>query len=135
MTEQLDEQQVRAWLTDYAWLGTPEERAGEVACIMARDGWRYVDVVADQFAGSQEQSGPDAFDEGVQYALSALYECHEGPHLLVCPAWTKQTCAHPEEQVVAFTYGAPGYGGGTWCRACETMLESAGGVLTAADVV
>lgn len=76
---------VRDWLLNYAWFGTPEEQSANVDCILAQDGWRYVDDVADQFAGAQEEPGPAAFTEGVQFALSALYECHEGPHLPTCP--------------------------------------------------
>jgi hypothetical protein len=77
---------VRAWLLDYAWLETtPEAKAAVVDCIMAQDGWKFIDAVADQFAGAQWEPGPKAFSEGIQYALSALYECHGGPHQAACP--------------------------------------------------
>lgn len=76
---------VRAWLLDYAWAGTPDQQAREVDCILAQDDWKNVDIRADQFAGAQAEPGPAAFDEGVGFALSSLYECHDGPHLPTCP--------------------------------------------------
>jgi hypothetical protein len=77
----------RQWLLNYAWLGTEAEKAATVECIMSQDGWQFIDVVADQFAGAQEQPGPATFSEGVEYALSALYECHGGPHRASCPEY------------------------------------------------
>jgi len=79
------EEGIRAFLLEYAWLGTPEEQEREVECIMHQDGWRFVDAWADQFAGAQQEPGPQAFQEGLGFAISALYECHEGPHLSTCP--------------------------------------------------
>lgn len=76
---------VRAFLLDYAWSGTPEEQAREVDCIMAQEGHKYVDEVAEQYAGAQWEPGSQAFDDGVDFALSALYECHDEPHLPTCP--------------------------------------------------
>jgi hypothetical protein len=89
MTEQqVTEQQARDWLREYAWLGTEDEKDREVECIMSQGGWRHVGAMADKFAGAQEEPGPVAFTEGVLFALSALYECHDGPHLPTCPART-----------------------------------------------
>jgi hypothetical protein len=76
---------IRAWLLDYAWLGTAEERAREVDCIMAQGGWRYLDAQAERLAGQAWEPGPEAVDEATGFALSALYECHDGPHLPTCP--------------------------------------------------
>lgn len=76
---------VRSFLLGYAWLGAQEERVREVDCIMSQDGWRHVDLVADRFAGAQEETGPAAFAAGEEFALTALYECHDGPHLVTCP--------------------------------------------------
>jgi hypothetical protein len=76
---------VRAWLLEYAWAGTPDEQKRTVDCIMAQDGWQYIDVRADQFAGAQFEPGPAAYDDGEQFALSELYECHDGPHTPECP--------------------------------------------------
>jgi hypothetical protein len=84
----VEAQAIRAWLIRYAWLGTDEQRSRTVDCIMSQDDWRYIDAVADRYAGAQDEPGPDAFDEGVQFALSALYECHDGPHLATCPSAT-----------------------------------------------
>lgn len=78
-------EQVRNWLLDYAWAGTKEEQIRTVECIMHHEGWKYIDAVADKFAGAQEEPGPKAFSQGTEFALSALYECHDGPHLETCP--------------------------------------------------
>lgn len=76
----------RKWLLDYAWLGTPAEQAREVECVLAQGGWKYTEDVADQYAGAQETGGgPEEFTEGMGFALSALYECHDEPHLPTCP--------------------------------------------------
>lgn len=76
---------IKQWLLGYAWYGTPAERAAMVDCIMAQDDWRHISTVADQFAGAQFESAPAAVAEDEQFALSALYECHSGPHLPGCP--------------------------------------------------
>ena len=78
---------VREWLILYAWSGTPDEQIANVDCIMAQGRWKYIDALADKFAGAQEEPGPAAFADGVGYALSALYECHGGPHLTTCPLY------------------------------------------------
>lgn len=77
---------VRAWLLDYAWMGSDDEKERTVDCIMAQDGWEFISAVADKYAGAQEETGPKAFADGEGFALSALYECHDGPHLPTCPA-------------------------------------------------
>lgn len=77
---------VRNWLLNYAWLGTPEEQIREVECILAQNEWQFTEDVADKYAGAQETGGgPQEFAEGVEFALSALYECHDEPHLPTCP--------------------------------------------------
>lgn len=76
---------VKAWLLDYAWLGTPEEQAAEVECILAQGEWDLIETQADRFAGAQAEPGPEAYAEGIGFALSALYECHDGPHTDGCP--------------------------------------------------
>lgn len=82
----LTREEVRDWLLDYAWLDEPAEvQAAEVECILSQDGWQYIDALADKYAGAQNEPGPKAFSEGVEFALSALYECHDGPHLPTCP--------------------------------------------------
>jgi len=86
---------VQQWLLGYAWAEeTPEQKAAVVDCIMAQDDWRLIDARADQFAGAQAEPGPAAFDEGQQFALSGLYECHTGPHKSTCPLY-KWECDHP----------------------------------------
>jgi hypothetical protein len=77
--------EIKKWLLEYAWAGTPDEQARNVECIMAQDGWEFIDARADQFAGAQWEPGPKAFSDGQQFAMSELYECHDGPHLPDCP--------------------------------------------------
>jgi hypothetical protein len=81
----MNEEMVREWLLEYAWLGTDAEKIREVECIMAQDHWKYVSARADQYAGAQESPGPEAFAWGTGFALSELYECHDAPHLPSCP--------------------------------------------------
>ena len=83
----MTEDQIRAWLLKYAWLGDEESKAREVECIMSQGGWKYIDAVADKFAGAQEEPGPKALSEGTEFALSALYECHSASHLKTCPGF------------------------------------------------
>lgn len=86
----LTKDQVRDWLLAYAWLGTAEEKAREVECILsqpAADG-DLIDAVTEKYAGMAEVPGPAAVSDAESFALSALYECHEGPHLPTCPAVT-----------------------------------------------
>ena len=83
----MTESEVREWLMRYAWAEeTPADKKAVVDCIMAQDGWRFIDAVADRYAGAQWEPGPAAYSEGTQFALSALYECHAAPHLPGCPA-------------------------------------------------
>lgn len=84
--EYTSESAIRAWLFAYMGGMSQAERLAEIDCIMAQDSWMYIDALADKFAGSQWQQGPEAFSEGVEYALSALYECHDGPHRDDCPS-------------------------------------------------
>lgn len=77
--------EVRQWLLAYAWMGTADEQAREVDCIMAQDGWHYLAEHADRYAGAQAEPGPQAYAEGHGIALSGLYECHDAPHLPTCP--------------------------------------------------
>jgi hypothetical protein len=78
-------EQVRNWLLKYSWLGPKERDERIVDCIMSQDGWKSIDAVADKYAGAQNEPGPAAFAEGTEFSLSALYECHDGPHLDTCP--------------------------------------------------
>jgi hypothetical protein len=100
----MKQDEIRRWLVRYAWYGDETTRAAEVDCIMAQDGWRYVDAKADQFA-TANGGGRDAFSEGMNYALSALYECHDGPHLPACPAGRKES-----EEQIAYDEENRGYG-------------------------
>lgn len=76
---------VREWLTKYAWLGTTEEQAREVECIMSQDGWKYLDARIEQVKGQASGEEIDLDSDATGYALSALYECHGGPHITTCP--------------------------------------------------
>ena len=86
MTLDLTKAAIRQWLLDYAWAeDTQAAKEAVVECILHQDDWKYIDALADKFAGAQEEPGPAAFDEGTGFALSALYECHDGPHQKTCP--------------------------------------------------
>jgi hypothetical protein len=96
MSEHFSERQVRKWLLGYVWVeNTQEAKQAIIDCIIHQNAWKYIDVVADKFAGAQEEPGPEAFSAGTQFALSALYECHSGPHLEACPNYkpTDRWCA------------------------------------------
>src|SRR5215469_1305187 len=85
------EEAVREWLLGYAWCeSSMAEKRAAVACIMAQGEWRYLADKADKFAGQSESGGgPEAFTDGMLFAMSALYECHTAPHTSDCPshAW------------------------------------------------
>lgn len=78
---------IEDWLLKYAWANDGDEDANkrEVACIMSQDGWEYVGARADQFMGQASGEETDIVNEATGFALSALYECHDGPHLDTCP--------------------------------------------------
>lgn len=77
-------ERVRSWLLDYAWLGSKEEQAAEIECILSQDGWRYLDARVEQ-ARNQGWSG-EQMELAERNALVNLYECHTGPHIGTCPA-------------------------------------------------
>lgn len=79
----MTEEQIKAWLLSYAWLGSEEERAREVDCIMAQDDWKHLDAMSEHYRGMAFDDRQATEAEG--FALSALYECHDGPHLSTCP--------------------------------------------------
>lgn len=84
-TEEADED---AWAAVESWLTTyydAEHIRPYLACIRSQDDWKYIDVRADMFAGAQFEPGPKAYNEGIDFAMSALYECHGGPHIATCP--------------------------------------------------
>lgn len=86
MIREMTREALRAWLLDYAWMGTEDEKRRTVDCIMSQE--NELDVLearADKYAGAQAEPGPEAFADGEAFALSALYECHDGPHLRTCP--------------------------------------------------
>jgi hypothetical protein len=76
----MTETQVRAWL-DENYRITP----GETDCILAQDGWKFIDAQTERFAGQSFEGGPEAVLAGNEFALSALVECHDGPHIDACP--------------------------------------------------
>jgi hypothetical protein len=87
------EEKIRAWLLEYAWMGTPESQAREVACIMSKedDIAGLVDALTEKYVGqSWNPGGPGTLDEASEFALSSLYECHDGPHLETCPLHPSQ---------------------------------------------
>ena len=88
----MTEDQLRAWLLDYAWLGTPEEREREVNCIIAQQHHLHLDAQQERYRGQVENpDNPAQIDDADEFALSALYECHDEPHQPTCPAVTGRT--------------------------------------------
>lgn len=83
----LDETSIRKWLEDYAWLGTSDEKQREIDCIMSQSDWKHIDAVAEKFAGQASGEEQDIMSGATGFALSALYECHDAPHLPTCPRW------------------------------------------------
>lgn len=79
------ENEIRDWLTAYAWMGTDDDKKRTVDCIMAQDDWKYIDGVTERYASMAEDPGPQASMDAHGFALSALYECHDGPHADSCP--------------------------------------------------
>jgi hypothetical protein len=78
---------VREFLLAYAWAEDSQvAKTAVVECIMAQGRWRHVTALADEYAGAQFEQGPEAFADGIGFALTALYECHDGPHQPDCPS-------------------------------------------------
>lgn len=76
------------WATVETWLLTYYKEdyvRPYLPCIKEQGDWQYVASHADQFAGAQPGDGEDAFSEGMEFAISALLECHDGPHIASCP--------------------------------------------------
>lgn len=80
--------ELRAWLLDYAWSGTKEQQAAEVECILTQDRWQHVAAHAEHLR-AQLNDPDDQFEQRQArgMAVSALYECHDGPHIDTCPMW------------------------------------------------
>lgn len=89
---------MREWLMDYAWAEDSEaDKKAVVDCILSQDRAQHVDAVADSFAGASESGGgPEAMSAGREFALSALYETHDAPHLPTCPS-NKPASSEDEE--------------------------------------
>lgn len=80
---------IREWLLRYAWMGTEEEQAREVDCIMAQgEVASIVDGLTERFAGMANDDSQRL--EAHEFALSSMYECHDGPHLETCPHYKPQ---------------------------------------------
>jgi hypothetical protein len=78
------EEAVTAWLTRYAWAeNTEDAKRRVVACIIAQGEWRRLDARVERTRGQAWDAEQATEAEG--FELSALYECHEGPHLDTCP--------------------------------------------------
>lgn len=55
-----------------------------IKCIFSQDEWKHLDAQAEKYRGqySGEETGED---EGFDFAVTALVETHDGPHLADCP--------------------------------------------------
>lgn len=96
----MTENEIREWLKGYVYCGpewlTPAEKTSiawrndrVIDCIMSQDDWKNIDIQAERFMNAQfgDEDPKKVKDEAVGFALSALYECHEGPHIDECPYW------------------------------------------------
>jgi len=81
----MTEDEIRNWLLAYAWLGNEEDQVREVDCIMSQDDWKYLEARKEQLRNQASGEEADLEAEVDGHALSALYECHDGPHLDTCP--------------------------------------------------
>jgi hypothetical protein len=92
---ELNKETIREWLQNYAWIETTQEQKAAVTeCILSQDNWHHIEAQADKFAGAQWEPGPEAFSEGIQFHLSALYECHGDPHQITCPVAIREMQRH-----------------------------------------
>lgn len=83
----MNREEVRVWLQGYAWAeDTQEEKDAVIECILSQDDWKYISTRADQFDDAWADSGEEQDVSGEEFALSSLYECHDGPHLATCPS-------------------------------------------------
>lgn len=98
----MTENEIREWLKGYVGEGpafqTPLERASlaqrnadVIDCIMSQDDWKHVDIQAERFMNAQFGDGdPEQVRRDAEgFALSALYECHDAPHIATCPYWRR----------------------------------------------
>ena len=87
------EEQIKKWLLDYAWFGSEETKVHEVNCIMSQDEWKSLDLYVEKYMGTRfgDEHIETVHEEANDWALSALYECHMGPHIDTCPH------KHPDE--------------------------------------
>jgi hypothetical protein len=71
---------VKAWLDENYRISE-----GETECILAQDGWKFLGAHTERYAGMAFEPGPEAWAEAHEFALSALVECHDAPHIAACP--------------------------------------------------
>lgn len=79
------EVEIRDWLISYAWMGDEDTKRRVVECIMTQDDWKFIDGRTEHLAAQAEDPGPAEWAQAHGFALSALYECHNGPHIETCP--------------------------------------------------
>jgi hypothetical protein len=84
------EDEIRAWLAHYIDphpSGVYAAELGVVDCIMSQDDWKHTDVWIDRYSDAQfGDEDPEVVKKrATEFALSSLYECHDGPHLDTCP--------------------------------------------------
>lgn len=76
----MNESEVREWInTNYGL------RPELVDCILAQDDWQFLDAQTEHYAGQAWDPGPESYKQAREFALSALVECHDGPHINGCP--------------------------------------------------
>lgn len=81
--------QVESFLREYVWLPKHREPAALEAllgCIRSQSTWRYIDGLTEKYVGESWDPGAEnAWREANEFALSSLYEAHDGPHTDDCP--------------------------------------------------
>jgi hypothetical protein len=85
----MTEEEIKAWLLEYAWLGDEDTQKREVDCIMAQAGWKHLAERTDRRVDAQfgDEDPKKVREAAFGMELSALYECHDDPHLETCPRY------------------------------------------------
>ena len=85
----MNEQQIRDWLLKNYLVDTDETR-GMLDCIFAHDDTSHLEDRGEQLRAQRwgEDDEIEQDEDGVDFAmgmaLTALVECHSGPHLVTC---------------------------------------------------
>lgn len=76
---------IREWLFSN-YLSDTDDNRRLVDCIFTQSEWRYIDARREQALSQWSGEGEPPIDEALGFAITALVECHDGPHTAACPA-------------------------------------------------